>query len=158
MPKPTASRPPMVIGWREQVSLPDLGLPLLDAKIDTGARTSALHATRIQRFERDGAPWVRFHIPHSSGVKACNAEAPLVDKRAIKNTSGTPEKRLVIKTTLCLGLRRWRIEISLADRSNMSLPLILGRTAIRRHNLLVDAGRSWLAGEPVGSPIQKTPL
>lgn len=149
MPKQTARPAPIVIGWRERIALPDLGIPLVVAKIDTGARSSALHATRIRPFERDGRPWVRFHIPHSSGLRARDVEAPLVERREVKNTSGIPQTRPVIETTLHLGNRRWRIEMTLADRSNMSLPLILGRTAIRRHRILVDAGRSWLAGHPI---------
>jgi len=139
---------PIVIGWRERIALPDLGI-VLQAKIDTGARTSALHATRIRRFEKDGRPWVRFHIPHSSGVAATDCEAPLVDQRAVKNTSGLPQHRLVIETGLVLGQRRWPIEITLANRSAMAMPIILGRTAIRRRRILVDAGKSFLAGPPL---------
>ena len=80
--------PPMLIGWRERIALPELGIDLMQAKIDTGARTSALHATKAVRFQRDGAEWVRFHIPHASGLTARDCEAPLVDRREIKNTSG----------------------------------------------------------------------
>ena len=148
---------PMLIGWRERIALPELGIDLMQAKIDTGARTSALHATRVMRFERDGTEWVRFHIPHASGLSARDVEAPLVDRREIRNTSGKGEDRLVIGTLLVLGARRWRIEVSLADRSAMAMPIILGRTAIRRRGLLVDAGKSYLAGPPVtGAPGPKT--
>jgi hypothetical protein len=146
-------RLPMLIGWRERVGFPQLGLPLVEAKIDTGARTSALHATKITEFERDGAPWVRFHIPHAGKLHARNCEAPLIDWRSIKNTSGLGQDRHVIETMLVLGTRRWRIEVSLTDRASMKLPLILGRTAIRRRAILVDAGKSYLAGAPVG-PIK----
>jgi hypothetical protein len=135
---------PMIIGWRETVALPDLGIAEAVAKIDTGARTSALHATRIRHFERDGAPWVRFHVPHAGLAEAVDCEAPLVDSREIKNTSGVPEERLVISTLLVLGGRRWAIDVSLADRAAMSMPIILGRTAIRRRRILVDPGRSFL--------------
>jgi hypothetical protein len=141
-------QPPMLIGWRERIALPELGISLLQAKIDTGARTSALHATRLTRFEKDGAEWVRFHIPHASGLAARDVEAPLVDRRQIKNTSGKGENRIVIETLLVLGARQWRIEVSLADRSEMAMPIILGRTAIRKRGLLVDAGKSFLAGKP----------
>ena len=140
--------PSILIGWRERIALPELGITLLQAKIDTGARTSALHATRLKRFEKDGAEWVRFHIPHASGLAARDVEAPLVDRRQIKNTSGKGENRLVIETLLVLGARQWRIEVSLADRSEMAMPIILGRTAIRKRGLLVDAGKSFLAGKP----------
>ncbi|MEE4346055.1 MAG: ATP-dependent zinc protease [Paracoccaceae bacterium] len=143
--------PPMLIGWRERIALPELGIPLMQAKIDTGARTSALHATKAVRFQRDGVDWVRFHIPHASGLTARDCEAPLVDRREIKNTSGRGEDRLVIETLLLLGGRRWRIEVSLADRSAMAMPIILGRTAIRKRGILVDAGKSYLAGMPLPS-------
>ena len=141
--------PPLLIGWREKIALPELGIALMQAKIDTGARTSALHATRAVRFQRDGAEWVRFHIPHASGLQARDCEAPLVDRREIKNTSGLGEDRLVIETLMVMAGRRWRIEVSLADRSAMAMPIILGRTAIRKRGILVDAGKSYLAGMPL---------
>lgn len=134
-----------MIGWRERIGLPDLGLGPIVAKIDTGARTSALHAVRIVPFQRDGADWVRFHIPHARLVRAHDCEAPLIGLRAITNTSGIPETRHVIRTTLVIGGRRLPIELSLADRGRMALPVILGRTAIRRHRFLVDPGKSFLA-------------
>jgi hypothetical protein len=133
-----------VIGWREWVDLPDLGIKRVMAKIDTGARTSAIHASRIRFFERDGADWVSFHVPHAGLKRAVTCEAPLVDQREIKNTSGIPQGRPVILTPLVIGGRKWKIEISLADRASMASPLILGRTAIKRHNILVDAGKSFL--------------
>ena len=143
------TRTPMVIGWREHVALPLLGVARVLAKIDTGARTSALHATQIVPFMRDGHPWVRFRIPRHGDLPATRCESPLVEEsRHITNTSGVPEARHVIETQLVMGRRRWRIEVSLTDRSSMKTPLILGRTAIRRHSVLVDAGRSCLVGPP----------
>ena len=141
-------RQPFVIGWREYVALPLLGIAHAMAKVDTGARTSAIHAERIRRFDRDGAPWVRFHVPHAGLPEAVDCEAPVIDDRAIKNTSGVPEDRIVIETQIRLGDRLWRIEVSLADREAMTFPLILGRTAIRGHNILVHPGQSELAGPP----------
>jgi hypothetical protein len=138
----------MIVGWREIVGLPDLGIGRAQAKIDTGARTSALHATRIRQFDRNGETWVRFHVPHADLTAAVDCEARLVDQREIKNTSGIPEERLVIETKLVIGGRRWTIEVSLADRGNMTMPIILGRTAIRRRRILVDAGRSFVATAP----------
>lgn len=135
---------PLVIGWREEVSLPELGLMNIEAKTDTGARTTALHAEGIEVFEQDGTDWVRFHVPHGDTLHATDCTAPLVDRRAVKNTSGEPEERLVIETLLTLGRRHWHIEVTLADRSNMKLPIILGRTALRRHGVLVDPGKSHL--------------
>lgn len=135
------------IGWREWVSLPDLGIPEMKAKIDTGARTSALHAIDIETLRRDGEDWVSFVVPR---VGRTRRSARLIDQRDIKNTSGIPESRMIVETTLLLGKHRWRIEASLANRERMEFDLILGRTAIRRHALLVDPGRSFLAGPPVG--------
>lgn len=138
-------KPPLIVGWRETIALPELGISAAVAKIDTGARTSAIHATRIKVFDRDGADWVSFHVPHAGLERAVQCEAPLVDRREIKNTSGVPQERLVIETLLVLGQRKWRIDVSLADRADMKLPLILGRTAITRRNILVNPGRSHLA-------------
>ena len=137
------------IGWREWVGLPRLGVPRIKAKIDTGARTAALHAEEVEPFQRDGTPWVRFKIAageNRDGWQAC--EAPVADIRDIKNTSGVPEQRYVINTSLRLGTRRWSIEVSLANRAQMGFELILGRTSIRRRKLVVNPGRSFLAGEP----------
>ena len=137
-----------IIGWREIVRLPELGVFDMRAKIDTGARTSALHAEEQEVFERDGRTWVRFRVPASRHHSDFRAEVPVLDERNIKNTSGVPERRIVIRTLLHLGKHHWHVDVSLADRSNMGFDMILGRTAIRRHNVLVHAGRSFLAGKP----------
>lgn len=146
-------KPPLVIGWREIVSLPDLGLELFQAKIDTGARTTALHALDIESFEKDGRQWVRFRPPALGHSAPEFCEAPLADRRAVKNTSGIPEKRYIIKTHLHLADRNYIIEISLADRGDMKYPMIIGRTAISGHRLLVDCSHSWLT-EPRTSARQ----
>ena len=142
-------KPPDVIGWRERVGLPDLGVALLNAKIDTGARTSALHAVDLEPFERDNAPWVSFRTPLAGQSEAIRFVAPVHDQRAVKNTSGIPEDRWIIYTTLLLGPHRWHIQLSLANRENMGFDLILGRTAIRGRRVLVNPGRSYLAGDPI---------
>lgn len=144
-----------VIGWRELVGLPDLGLTPLRAKIDTGARTSALHARGLRFYERDGAEWVAFNAPrpgapHRPRRPAVPCEAPVIDRRAVRNTSGVPEERVIIRTRLALASCLFLIELSLADRSDMAFPLIVGRSAVRGHGFLVDSGRSWLAGAPLG--------
>lgn len=137
------------IGWREWVALPRLGVARIRAKIDTGARTAALHAEEVEAFERDGARWVRFKVPGGEGQRDwIQCEAPVTDVRDIKNTSGLPERRYIITTSLRLGTRRWPIEVSLANRDQMGFELILGRTSIRRRKLVVNPGRSFLAGEP----------
>ena len=149
---------PVVIGWRERVDLPGLGLIGIIAKIDTGARTSALHASRVKLFDRDGQPWARFHVPHAGLPRAALCEAPVVDQRQITNTSGIPDERLVVQTQLVLGGRRWQIELSLADRGGMAAPIILGRTAIRRRRLLVDAGKSFLQSAKSARPAVRRAL
>jgi hypothetical protein len=135
------------IGWREYVGLPDLGIENIRAKIDTGARTSALHATRRKIIEDSDGTWVEFHVPVPGTPASTRCRAELVDRRQIKNTSGVPEERLVVRTRLVIDNRKWSIEISLADRENMGFELILGRTAIRRHRMLVDPGRSFLTAQ-----------
>lgn len=137
------------IGWREYVGLPDLGVSSMRAKIDTGARTSALHAAGIERFERDGIDWVRFS-PLTGRKGELRCEAPLVQHRHIKNTGGSSEERPIIETTLVLGRYRWLIEVSLTNRDNMEFDLIVGRTAVRRYRMVVNPGRSYIAGLPLG--------
>lgn len=146
---PPKNLPPknlIVVGWTERVGLPSLDLADLKAKIDTGARTSALHADRIERFERDGAPWVRFRVLHDAAKSRVMKEHPVHDIRDIKNTSGVPEERVVIRTALLIAGHRWRIDLSLTDRSNMRLAMIVGRTALSRHNVAVHTRRVNVAG------------
>ena len=139
------------IGWREWIGLPDLGIVGIKAKIDTGARTTALHAVEIERREHtDGTHWLAFTVPAGNGHETLRVEAPMIEEREVRNTSGVPDPRPVIRTTLSIGRRRWPIEVTLADRTEMGFDVILGRTAIRRRGLLVDPGRSWLARPPKG--------
>ena len=135
---------PQIIGWMETVSLPELGLDQLKAKVDTGARTSALHATDIHTFQRDGETWVAFMADSGHGLCDRLMEAPIHEERAIKNTSGMPEDRFVIHTRLKLGAKLWRIDLSLTDRTNMTFPMILGRRALKNRNIAVDAKRTFL--------------
>jgi len=137
-----------VIGWREHIALPDLGIDRIKAKIDTGARTTALHAEGIEEFRHKGHLWVRFLTPPYHGPECEPVSARVVDRREIRNTSGIPQERPIIHTTLVIDGRHWGIDVSLTDRRDMGFDLILGRTAVRRHGLLVDPGRSFLAGEP----------
>ncbi|CTQ49551.1 ATP-dependent zinc protease family protein [Jannaschia donghaensis] len=136
----------LIVGWTETVSLPDLGLSDLKAKIDTGARTSALHASRIEQFDRDGTPWVRFRVRHEATQDRIQAECPVHDVRSIKNTSGVPQDRVIIRTNLLIAGRKWRIDLSLTDRSNMRLAMIVGRTALSAHNVAVHTRRVNIAG------------
>lgn len=139
---------PEVIGWREWIGLPDFGIAEMRAKIDTGARTSALHAVGLKRFARDGEPWVLFRLPIPGVPESSVFEARILGERDIRNTSGEFERRIVIVTTVLLGRHRWHVETSLADRAKMEFEMILGRTAVRGRNILVDPARSYMAGRP----------
>ncbi|RKF18967.1 ATP-dependent zinc protease [Altericroceibacterium spongiae] len=133
-----------LIGWREYAGLPAFGIRHLPAKIDTGARTSSLHATDIALFQREGEPWVRFRLEDGQGEAFC--EAPHVARRVITSSNGQTQERLIVKTDLQLGPERFRAEFSLADRSDMQFPLLIGRTALRRR-FQVDPGRSFLLSD-----------
>lgn len=131
----------LIIGWQERVDLPLLGLTNLLAKIDTGARTSALHATEIKEFTRDDTPWVRFHTRFDDDARDTEVEAPIHDRREITNTSGVPEPRIIIRTKFRIATHLWRIDLSLTERTEMRFRMIVGRTALRRHQIYVDPGR-----------------
>ena len=137
----TGPKPLTVVGWRELVSLPELGLSGIPAKIDTGARTSSLHAHVLEDFEKGGERFVRFAVDWDGERHFC--EAVHVDVRGITSSNGDQQTRFVIKTPLMIGTVRFRAEISLADRSQMQFPMLIGRTALRRR-MVVDSGHSWL--------------
>lgn len=141
--KASNSRGLLVIGWRERIALPALGLGTIEAKIDTGARTTALHASRIRSFEQDGTMWVEFHPEHDRLDSARMCRCPVSGHRAITNTSGIAEDRIIIRTRMLIAGRRLTVDISLADRADMAFPIIIGRTALRQGRLLVDSSRSW---------------
>ncbi len=146
--QPPSRAPKSEIGWREWIGLPDLGITTLKSKVDTGARTSALHAIDHQTFTQAGQQWISFRVPLANLPPDRRCAARIVDEREIKNTSGRPERRYIVETTLILGAQAWKIEVSLANRERMEFEIILGRTAIRRRRLLVNPGRSFLAGPP----------
>ena len=131
------------VGWRELVDLPELGLRGLPAKIDTGARTSSLHGKVLETFERDGQQFVRFAVdfPDQHVQQVC--EAVHVDWRGITSSNGETQRRMIIKTPLRIGPLKFRAEISLADRSDMKFPMLIGRSSLRRR-FVVDSGHSWL--------------
>ncbi|MBV7266853.1 ATP-dependent zinc protease family protein [Erythrobacter ani] len=132
---------PLVVGWRELVDLPELCLTGIPAKIDSGARTSSLHGRVIEEIERGGEPFVRFAVDWGGEEHIC--EAVHVDIRGITSSNGKTQRRYVIKTPMVIGNVRFRAEISLADRSDMKFPMLVGRSSLRRR-FLVDSGYSWL--------------
>lgn len=140
-----------VVGWREWVALPDLAIGLLAAKIDTGARTSALHAVDLEPFRRGGARWVRFRVPEEQapydGARPLHA-VPVRDVREVRSSIGEAERRYVIATTLRLAARHFQVEVTLSDRSEMEYPMLIGRSALRTARLLVHPSRSFLQGRP----------
>ena len=129
------------VGWRELVDLPGIALTGIPAKIDTGARTSSLHARVLDDFERDGQHFVRFAVDWDD--IAHEGEAVRVDVRGITSSNGETQNRYVIKTPLRIGDVEFRAEISLADRSDMKFPMLIGRSSLRRR-FVVDSGYSWL--------------
>ncbi len=144
---------PTVVGWREHVGLPELGIKRMVCKVDTGARTSSLHAFRWERFERDGEDYVRFgvHPRRNNDVTEVWCEAEVIGEREVTNSGGVAEIRPVIRTLLHIGEEQWEIEINLTDRSTMGYRMLLGRTAMH-HRLWVDPSASYQLGKPRSNP------
>ena len=136
---------PLILGRREWVALPDLGLFAIKAKVDTGARTSALHAEAIEVFGPSSKPRVRFliHPLLEKPEVAVWCEAELLGEREVMNSSGERETRFIISTRLSVGVREWPIELGLTNRGGMAHRMLLGRQAIRP-GMLVDPARSFL--------------
>lgn len=138
-----------IIGWAEWVALPQLKLPLVKAKVDTGARTSCLHAYDIEPFTKRRQPWVRFKIhplPRSKEVEI-QCAAPLVDRRMVTSSNGKSEKRYVIETLMKVGGVSRSIELTLADRDTMLFRMLFGRQAIQKFNFLVDPAHQSMLGK-----------
>jgi len=140
-------REPFLIGWREWAGLPELCDIPVKAKIDTGARTSAIHAWNIKRFEKDGAPWVSFelHPVQKDNRTRIACTAPIHDVREVRSSDGATQTRIVIRTRLKLGGRSWPIELTLARRDQMGFRMLIGRTALKRR-VLIDPAKSFLCG------------
>jgi hypothetical protein len=138
---------PLTLGWREWVALPDLGVPWIKVKVDTGARSSALHAFDLERVRTSGEERVAFvvHPFQRDTSRTVRAEGRLIDERVVRNSGGGEELRPVIATQIELFGQRWPIELTLTRRDVMGFRMLLGRQALRGR-ALIDPGRSYLAG------------
>lgn len=138
----------IVVGSEEWCALPQLNIPAINVRVDSGAKTSALHAVNIMPFKKEGNPWVRYevHPLQNDGKTTVFCESPVVDKRKVKSSSGLEEVRYVIKTLLSIGESSWDIEITLTNRDSMGYRMLLGRQAMAG-KMLVDPEASFQLGE-----------
>jgi hypothetical protein len=138
-----------VIGWREWVRLPELGIEIIKAKVDTGARSSSIHAFDLEEFEREDQTFVRFkvHPVQRKSNVVVETEARVLEYRSIRSSSGAATTRPVIVTDVELLGLTWPVELTLANRDEMGFRMLLGREAFRRR-FLVDAGKSYYGGRP----------
>lgn len=137
----------LTVGWREWVTFPELGIPAIKAKVDTGARTSALHAFELDTFVENGQERIRFSIHplqrRADVVLTC--EADVLEQRVVTDSGGHRERRYVIATPISIGEQTWDIEVTLTDRDSMHFRMLLGRTAMRGR-IVVDPGAFYLTG------------
>lgn len=133
-----------ILGWREWVALPGLGITALKCKVDTGARTSALHAFSVEPFEREGQDWVKFGVhPHQNELDTeVWCEALIKDKRIVTDSGGNKTERYFIETELVLGNQRFMIDLSLTSRDTMRFRMLLGRVAME-NRFVVDVSQSY---------------
>lgn len=141
------SKEMLIVGWREWISLPDLNLMQIKAKMDTGAKTSSLHAVNIEEFTHYGWDYVRFEVHPDqedlSVTKMC--EARIMDRRIVKSSCGEREKRPFIKTSLFIGGRHIQIELNLSNREHMGVPILIGREAMTP-GVLVNPSKKFILG------------
>ena len=146
----------IILGSEEWCSFPELGIPTIKARVDSGAKTSALHAINIAPFKKEAQNWVKFDInPIQNNVKTViHCEAPLVDKRIVKSSSGFREERYVIQTNLEIGNSNWIIEMTLTNRDSMGFRMLLGREAMSGR-VLVDPEQQYLLGQPTSDSLKE---
>jgi hypothetical protein len=134
-----------IAGWREWVALPDLHIKRIKAKLDTGARTSALHASKITPFTKDGAAYVRFVVHPIQRKKrpTSTCVALVIDHRRIMDSGGRSEERYIVRTTLSIGQSQWPVELSLTNRDQLGFRMLIGRQALRLR-CVVDPSRSFV--------------
>jgi hypothetical protein len=138
----------ITLGWREWVSLPELGLPAIKAKVDTGARTSALHAFDIEQYTEDGVDMLRFlvHPVQKNQEFIVECTAPIKERRQVTDSGGHREMRYVIETLIVIDTYSFPIELTLTDRDTMRFKMLLGRTALN-NRAIVDPAASFKCGK-----------
>jgi ribosomal protein S6--L-glutamate ligase len=138
----------IIVGSEEWCVFPSLHIPAIKARVDSGAKTSAIHAFNIQSFRRRGQDWVSFYVHPLQNDRKCvvRCEAPVVDRRMVKSSTGTAEKRYVIRTAIELGDNYWEVELTLTNRDSMGYRMLLGREAMLGR-MLVDPAESFCAGD-----------
>ncbi len=138
----------ILIGWQEWCALPKLHLPAIKAKIDTGAKTSALHASEVKPFHRQGELFVHFKVHPLQKVRDLEIDctAPVIDHRVIMNSGGHKELRYIIQTTIVLGTLKWDIDISLTNREPLAFRMLLGRDALKQ-DFLIEPGKKLYQGK-----------
>ena len=145
----TIKKTKKIIGWKEWFSLDCIALPAIKGKIDTGAKTSALHAFNIETFYIEDVEYVRFDIhplqKNKRLVRSCISR--VIDRRMVSDSSGKKEKRIVIKSDLKIGDKKIRVELTLTNRDNMSFRMLLGREAIMQAKMIVDISKSFVQGK-----------
>ncbi|MEO6925869.1 MAG: RimK/LysX family protein [Rhodanobacter sp.] len=139
----------VILGWRERLALPQLGINMLKAKLDTGARSSSLHVDTLEEFRRDDATWLRFtlHLGRHQPL-AVQGEAPALDRRTVTDTSGRRTERWFIRSEVQLAGARFSVDINLTDRRQMLFPMLLGRTALEGRFIL-DPSLSYTQPRPL---------
>jgi len=137
-----------VVGSEEWISLNELNIPFIKARVDSGAKTSSMHAVNIQSFQKDNELWVKFDVfpLQNDGKRKVSCEALVIDKRVVKSSSGDREQRYVVRTSMSLKDQRWDIELTLTNRDSMGYRMLLGREAMRG-KIIVDPAVSFLTGE-----------
>lgn len=146
----------VIVGSEEWCSFPSLGIPTIKARVDSGAKTSALHAVNIVPFEKNGEKWLKFDVNplQNNGKTIKHCEAKMIDKRIVKSSSGTRESRYVIQTTLALGGNHWEVELTLTNRDSMGYRMLLGREAMSGR-VLVDPEQHFLLGQPTTEKLKE---
>ena len=153
----TKKIPQKTIGWKEWFSLDCLGLPAIKGKIDTGAKTSALHAFNIESFYLEDVEYVKFDIHPLQKNKRLSRTcvARVIDQRMVSDSGGKKERRFVIKSDLKIGEKKLRIELTLTNRDSMTFRMLLGREAIKQAKMLVNPSKAFLQGKLKRTQILK---